>query len=133
MGEPMNRRTVLATSATIALSGCGLFQGERSHSDTRNIREVVVTNRRSQPVTLGVRIENEDGDAIFSKVYELAVDEYDSGAELDDAVPSKVFAFTPDGDSQEWEYGSPTKSDCNAPDVMIAVEEDQGMGMEKPC
>lgn len=136
MTTATNRRALLTAVASLPLAGCSDSQSderqsEEPHSDVREIREVVVTNTRDAPVTLAVQIEVEGQEEPFSRVNSLAVDEYDSSAELD-GVPLTVRAFTREGEGREWNYGEPTSMNCEALDVEIVVDAEE-FRLNKPC
>lgn len=131
MTTATNRRALLTAVAAVPLAGCSGSQSEEPHSDVSDIREVIVTNTRDEPVTLAVQIEVEGQEEPFSRVYSLAVDEYDSSAELD-GVPRTVRAFTREEDGREWNYGEPTSMNCEALDVEIVVDAEE-FRLNKPC
>lgn len=129
------RRSVLAATGSVLLSGCSVLGSDGSgddtrHSDADRIREVVVTSHREEPVRLAVRIETENGDG-FSGVYTLSPDEYDESESVE-GVPTAVTAFTADGTSRTWEHVPSTTQHCDAPDVEIVVEP-TAFSLHHPC
>lgn len=129
------RRNFIAAIAGVLLSGCTVVGDDNSsndspHSDTDQIREVVVTSYREETVQLAVLIEMDNREN-FSNVYTLSPDEYDEGESIS-GLPSKVTAFTADGMSMTWTDITTSKFNCDAPDIEIAVRPEE-FSLNYPC
>jgi len=119
-----SRRELLASIGTIAaalLSGCNdLALSDRPEGEGDTI-EVVVENGTDDLAAVGVRVEDGDGAALFSRVYELEPGHLDSSGGVE-ATPATVTAFTPEGVSATWEYAPDV--DCAGQDIGISLEPD---------
>jgi len=118
----VSRRTVLATVGSVAAAstaGCGA-RGPEGEGDTV---EVIVTNVTSEPARIAVRLEDEDGTAVFSRVYVVDAGHSDASAGVE-TPPGRVVAFTPDGVSDAWEYAPDLDVDCPGKDVGVRLTSD---------
>ena len=82
--------------------------------------EVIVGNRTDEPARIAVRMEDDTGAMLFSRVYELGPDEADESAGIDTA-PSTVTVFTPAGDATSWKYAPDLDVNCEGKDVGITL------------
>lgn len=118
-----SRREFLATVGTAALgatAGCTeLLPSDEPEGEGDTI-EILVENRTPELARIGVRIEDEEGDALFSRVYELESEHLDESAGVE-TRPATVFAFTPDGTSAEWDYSPDPTWNCDGQDVGISL------------
>ena len=135
MALQKTRRGVIVAATGVLLSGCSLIESGNSenspqHSDTGQIREVIVTNDRTDTVQLAVRVDTEEGND-FSNVYSLSPDEYDAGDSVD-GVPQSVTVFTADGQYKQWENIETSSMNCDAPDIEIVVNADN-FDLNDPC
>jgi len=121
------RRLLVAAGAAAAgsLAGCSVIapaDGPEGEGDTI---EVVVHNRTDDPARVGVRVEDDEGAALVSRVYSLDPGRLDESAGID-ATPATIRAFTPDGTAAVWSYAPDLNQDCEGEDIGITLTEDEG-------
>ncbi|MFC6973969.1 hypothetical protein ACFQL1_03675 [Halomicroarcula sp. GCM10025709] len=115
------RRGFLAAVGAGAVAGCaGIDSGPEGEGDTV---EIIPVNESEDPVTLAVRVEDADGEALMSRVYDLPAGHADESEGVD-TPPATVVAFTQDGRSNEWAYEPRPDLDCPGQDVGIRVSAD---------
>lgn len=130
-----SRRDVLASAgalAAIPVSGCSgsvLSNGSEGEGDTI---EIMVENRTDEPATIGVRVADDEGEPLFSRVYEIEPGHLDSAAGIE-TTPSTVTAFTPDGTSETWEYAPDPDADCDGVDIGLTVRSDGSIDSWYAC
>lgn len=130
-----SRRELLAAICVIGsalLSGCRdlvVSDGSQGEGDTI---EIMVENRTDELAELGVRVEDDDGAALFSRVYELEAGHLDSSAGIE-TTPATVTAFTPEGVSATWEYAPDLDLDCEGEDVGITLRSDGSIDSWYAC
>ncbi|QLG47998.1 hypothetical protein [Natrinema halophilum] len=133
--ESVSRRNVFAllgVVASILVSGCSDFlisAGSEGEDDTI---EIMVENRTEEFARMGVRVENEEEEMMFSRVYELDPGHLDSSAGIE-ATPSTVTVFTPDGPSATWKYAPDLDIDCDGEDIGIALQPDGSIDSWYAC
>jgi hypothetical protein len=121
-----SRRQVLAGFTGVAaagLAGCTdvvLQSGSQGEGDTI---EIIVTNDAAETVHLGVRVEDDGGNALFSRVYRLEPGTTDQSAGIETA-PAVIRVFTPDGTDAAWEYDPDSGLDCAGQDVGVTYSTD---------
>ena len=71
---------------------------------------------------IGVLIEDDAGDALVSRVYDLEPGHLDASAGTE-VRPATVTAFTPGGDASTWRYAPGDEFDCAGVDVGISLTE----------
>ncbi|WP_135820099.1 hypothetical protein [Halostella litorea] len=123
-----SRRRFLATVGVAtagSLAGCAAVDlpGGSEREGEGDTVEILVENRTADPTRIGVRVEDDDGAALFSRVYSLEPDHLDQSAGVD-ATPATVRAFTPDGTAATWAYAPDDDLDCEGKDVGITLTEE---------
>jgi len=109
--------------ASTAVTGCSDPLGSAGAGGEGDTVEMLVENRTEGIAEVGVRVEDDDGDTAFSRVYELEPRSLDSSAELE-TVPSTVTAFTAEGRSATWEYAPDLEMNCDGEDIGLTVQPD---------
>ena len=125
-GGDRSRRELLAATgglATLAVAGCSERLGVTESEREGDTVEVIVGNGTDEPARIAVRIEDDTGAVLFSRVYELTPNEADQSAGIDTA-PSTVTVFTPAGDAATWEYDPDLDVNCEGKDVGITLLSD---------
>ncbi|MFC4247673.1 hypothetical protein ACFOZ7_11945 [Natribaculum luteum] len=92
----------------------------------------MVENRTDERATIGVRVEDDDGETLFSRVYELEPGHLDSAAGIE-TTPSTVTAFTPEGAAATWEYAPDLDIDCEGEDIGITLRSDNSIESWYAC
>ena len=117
---PSRRRLLagLGAASLTALAGCGGVGDPTGPAGEGDTTEIIVVNATDAAVRLAVRLEDERGDPLFSRVYRLDPRHTDQSAGID-AVPTTVTAFTPSGASSTWTF-SP-EMDCPGPDAGVTL------------
>lgn len=120
------RREVLAGFSAVAaagVAGCGdlLRSGDRA-GEAETI-EIIVTNETGELAQIGVRVEDDGGSALFSRVYRLDSGRTDQSAGLDTA-PAVVRVFTSTGAAEAWEYTPDSDRRCDGQDIGITLARD---------
>lgn len=115
-----SRRRVLAGLAAVSAAGLGgcsdaLRPDRAGEGDTI---ELIVTNEADERALIGVRVEEDGGDALFSRVYRLEPGTTDQSGGID-TTPAVIRVFTPDGTAAAWEYSPDSGLDCDGQDVGI--------------
>jgi hypothetical protein len=119
------RRFLAAVGAAAAgsIAGCSVIapaDGPEGEGDTI---EIVVLNRTDDPARVGVRVEDDEGEALFSRVYSLDPGHLDESAGID-TTPATIRAFTPDETAATWAYAPDL--DCEGQDIGITLTEEEG-------
>lgn len=133
--ESVSRRGVLAltgVAASVSVSGCSdsvIPDDAEGEGDTI---EIMVENRTEEPALIGVRIADDEGETVFSRVYELEPGHLDSSAGIE-TTPSTVTVFTPDGSSATWEYAPDSDIECDGEDIGITVRADDSIDSWYAC
>ncbi|NUB91187.1 hypothetical protein HT576_09155 [Haloterrigena sp. SYSU A121-1] len=107
----------------VSVAGCSdtvLSNGSEGEGDTI---EIMVENRTDDRAQIGVRVEDDDGEVLFSRVYELESGHLDSSAGIE-TTPATVTAFTPEGVSATWEYAPDLDMDCDGEDIGLTLQSD---------
>jgi hypothetical protein len=108
----------VSAGAVGAIAGCGgIDSGPEGEGDTV---EIIPVNESETAVTLAVRVEDDDGEPLMSRVYDLPAGHADESAGVD-TPPATVVAFTQDGRSNEWAYDPDVGLNCPGQDVGIRV------------
>ncbi|USZ69419.1 hypothetical protein NGM10_06705 [Halorussus salilacus] len=118
--------------ATTLISGCGdllVSDGAEGEGDTI---EIMVENRTDERAEIGVRVEDDDGSMLFSRVYELEPGHLDSSAGIE-TTPETVAAFTPEGASATWDYRPDVDLDCDGEDIGITLQSDGSIDSWYAC
>ena len=121
--SPTSRRQLLATLgvvSAVSIAGCNAIGSVAEPKGEGDMIEVLVENRTDEIAQIAVYIADDDGNALFSRVYELEPHHLDSSASLE-ARPATVTVFTPDGTSTTWEYSPESEFDLNCDGVDIGV------------
>lgn len=122
----ISRRKLLATMGTIVpifVTGCSDTAVYNESEGEGETIEIMVENQTEERAQIGVRVEDDDGEVLFSRVYELEPDNLDSSASIE-TTPSTVLVFTPEGLSATWEYAPEVEIDCDGEDIGITVHPD---------
>lgn len=130
-----SRRELLATTGVVAsalLSGCSDLVSSDGPDGEGDTIEIMVENRTVEPAVVGIRVEDDEGGALFSGVYDLEPGHLDSSGGIE-ATPATVTAFTPEGDSATWEYAPDLNLDCDGEDVGITLLEDGSIDSWYAC
>lgn len=133
--ESVSRRDVLASTGVIAsipVSGCSDFVLSSNSEGEGDTIEIMVENRSEELATIGVRVEDEAGEPMFSRVYELEPGHLDSSAGIETA-PSTVTVFTPEGNSATWSYAPDLDIDCDGEDIGITLQADGSIDSWYAC
>lgn len=131
----VSRREVLSLTGVIAsilASGCSnsvLSNDSEGEGDTI---EIMVENRTAELATIGVRVEDEEGELLFSRVYDLESGQLDSSAGIK-TTPSTVTVFTPEGSSATWKYTPDLDIECDGEDIGITLKADGSIDAWYAC
>jgi len=128
-----SRRELLAGLGVVAaglLSGCSALAPRDGPEGEGDTIEIMVENGSDEPAEVGVRVEDDDGAALFSRVYELEPGHLDSSAGIE-TPPATVTVFTPEGASATWEYAPDV--DCAGQDIGISLEPDGSIDSWYAC
>ena len=121
-----SRRRILAGFGAISvagLTGCsGVLRSETRDGEGESI-EIVVINETADVQRIGIRAEDADAAALFSRVYRLDPGTTDESAGIETA-PATVHAFTPTGAAATWEYSPDPALDCDGQDIGITLAAD---------
>jgi len=123
---------LLGVIASTAVSGCSdsvLSTGSEGEGETT---EIMVENRTEERATIGVRVADNEGKRLFSRVYKLESGHLDSSAGIE-ATPATVAVFTPDGVSATWEYSPNLDIDCEGEDIGITLRSDNSIDSWYAC
>lgn len=134
-GRSPSRRSFLAGVAAasgVASAGCAQFPSTTEPEGEGDAVEVIVTNSTADVAHVAVRIEDEAGEALLERVYEVQPGHTDESAGVD-ARPATVFVFTRDGLSATWEYDPDLDLDCDGEDIGIRLTEDGGIESWYAC
>lgn len=130
-----SRRDVLAAVGVIAsipISGCSDRIGSDGPEGEGDTIEIMVENRTDDRAAIGVRVEDDDGELLFSRVYELEPGHLDSSAGIE-TTPATVSVFTPEGVSATWEYTPDLGMDCEGEDIGITLQSDGSIDSWYAC
>ena len=133
--KSVSRREVLSVAgaaASVLVSGCSdsvLSNDSEGEGDTI---EIMVENRTEDLATIGVRIEDDEGELLVSHVYELEPGHLDSSAGIE-TTPSTVTVFTPAGNSATWQYTPDLDIDCDGEDIGITLQADGSIDSWYAC
>ncbi|WP_436343125.1 hypothetical protein [Natronorubrum sp. FCH18a] len=133
--ESVSRREVLTLTGAIGsipVSGCSDFVVSTDTEGEGDTIEIMVENRTEEPATIGVRIEDDDGDPLISRVYELEPGHLDPAAGIE-TIPSTVTVFTPEGSSATWKYAPDLDIDCDGEDIGITLRADGSIDSWYAC
>lgn len=83
----------------------------------------MVENRTDAPATIGVRVEDDEGTRLFSRVYDLDPGHLDSSAGIE-PTPATITAFTPTGTAATWDYTPDLDMECAGPDIGLTLKAD---------
>lgn len=92
----------------------------------------MVENRTNERAEIGVRVEDEDGSVLFSRVYEVEPGHIDSSAGIE-TTPATVTAFTPEDVSATWKYNPNLDMDCDGQDIGITLKSDGSIDSWYAC
>ena len=128
MDEPtlangLSRRELLARIggvASVTVAGCSEFGGSGDSEDEGGTTEIVIGNGTDEPTMIAVVIENDTGETLFNRVYELGPEKADESAGIE-SVPATVTVFTPNGNAAKWELHSPNPDDGCTEDLGIRL------------
>jgi len=123
---PLSRRRLLAAGSiavTGSLAGCSRVLPSAGSEGEGDAIEILVENRTDEQAHVGVRVEDGDGAALFSRVYSVESGHMDQSAGID-TRPATVRVFTPDGTAATWEYAPDLDIDCEGEDIGIALTEE---------
>ena len=123
LGGDRSRRELLAATgglATLAVAGCSERLGGTEPEGEGDTVEIIVGNGTDEPARIAVRIEDDTGTVVFSRVYELGPDKADESAGIDTA-PSTVTVFTSAGDAVTWKYDPDLDVNCEGKDVGVRL------------
>ncbi|MDF9745651.1 hypothetical protein [Natrinema salsiterrestre] len=133
--ERVSRREVIALTGVVAsvpVSGCADSVLSNDSGGEGDTIEIMVENRTDELATIGVRVEDAEGELLFSRVYELEPGHLDSSAGIE-TIPSTVTVFTPDGTSATWEYAPDLDIDCDGEDIGITLQGDDSIDSWYAC
>ncbi len=131
----VSRRELLALTGSIVpvtISGCSDFAFSNGTEGEGDTIEIMVENQTDERAAIGVRVENDDGEMLFSRVYELEPGHLDSAAGIE-TTPSTVTAFTPEGAAATWEYAPDLDIDCEGEDIGITLRSDNSIESWYAC
>lgn len=122
---PSRRRTLLGFSAALVagFAGCSSALQSETRDGEGDTIEVIVVNQTDEGAQVGVRIENDDGEALFSRVYRLEPGKTDESAGIDTS-PTTIYVFTPTGAAATWEYTPDSDLNCDGRDIGITIAAD---------
>lgn len=92
------------------VAGCSELGVSGDPEDEGGTTEIVVGNGTDEPAMMAVVIENDTGETLFDRVYELGPEEVDESAGIE-TIPATVTVFTPDGNAASWELPAPDPDD----------------------
>lgn len=130
-----SRRELLATISVMVatlISGCSdLVSSDGSEGEGDTI-EIMVENQTDKRAEIGVRVEDDDGAMLFSRVYDLEPGHLDSSAGIE-TTPATVTVFTPEGVSATWEYAPDLDLNCDGEDIGITLQSDGSIDSWYAC
>ena len=130
-----SRRHLLATIGTVVgagISGCNTLESSDGPEGEGETIEIILTNATADPSTIAVRVEDDDGNPLFSRVYELDPHHSDESAGIE-TRPSTVRAFTPGGTAAEWDYDPDIDMQCEGKDIQIMLTSDNLFELSYSC
>lgn len=130
----VSRRELLAGIggiASLTVAGCSELGGSGGPEGEGDTIEIFVGNGTDESAMIAVRIENDTGETLFSRVYELGPDKGDESAGIE-TVPSTVTAFTPEGNAASWEYDPVSDTECDQ-DIGIRLLPDGSFEYSDGC
>ncbi|MFC7212532.1 hypothetical protein ACFQO4_00320 [Saliphagus sp. GCM10025334] len=133
--EGVSRRKVLALTgvlASISVSGCSELVFSNDTRGEADSIEIIVENQTEELTMIGVRVEDDEGELLFSQVYELEPGHLDSAAAIE-TTPSTVTVFTQDGNSATWEYAPDLDIDCDGEDIGVTLQSDHSIDSWYAC
>jgi len=125
----ISRRQLLTTLGVVSagsMAGCGSIGMSDEPEGEGDTIEILVENRTDELAQIALYIEDDNENALFSRVYELEPQHLDSSAGLE-TRPATVTVFTPDGTSTTWEYSPEGEIDlsCEGVDIGVSLKPDQ--------
>lgn len=120
---PISRRQLLATIgvvSTVSMAGCNAIDSLGEPEGEGDTIEILVENDTDDSAQVAVYIEDSDGNALFSRVYELEPHHIDSSAGIE-TRPATVTVFTPEGTATTWEYSPAGEFNLNCEGIDIGV------------
>ena len=121
-----SRRRILAGFGAVSIAGfagCGSVLRPTTRVGEGDTIEVIVVNETDEVAQIGVRVENDDGEALFSHVYRLEPGQTDQSAGIE-TTPTVIHAFSATGPAASWEYTPDSDLNCDGQDVGIALTAD---------
>ena len=118
-----SRRQVLAGVTAVAatgLTGCSAVLNSQQQAGEGDTIEIIVVNELAETAQVGVRVEDDSGEALFSRVYRLDPGKTNQAAGVD-TTPAVIRAFTPTGQTAVWEYNPPSHLHCDGQDIGITL------------
>lgn len=104
-------------------AGCSNgFQSDTRDGEGDTI-EIIVVNQTDEVAQIGVRIENDHGEALFSRVYRLEPGKTDESAGVETS-PTAIRVFTSTGAAATWEYTPNSDLHCDGQDIGITLATD---------
>lgn len=91
----------------------------------------MVVNSTEELAKIAILIENDTGETLFSRVYELDPRKGDESAGIE-TPPSTVTVFTPEGNAVSWEYGPDPDTECDR-DIGIRLLTDGSFEYSDGC
>ena len=110
----------LTAASAAGLAGCTDLMRVDPRDGEGDTIEIIVTNDQADPAMIGVRVEDEGGAALFSRVYRLGAGKADQSAGID-TTPAAVYVFTPTGTTATWAYRPDPDLDCDGQDIGITL------------
>jgi hypothetical protein len=118
-----SRRQILAGVGAVSgvgVAGCSSALPSATQGGEGDTVEIIVTNETAEVARIAVRVEQEDGEALFSRVYRLQPGNADESAGIERS-PAVIRVFTPTGAAATWEYAPPSDLDCDGRDIGITL------------
>lgn len=121
----LSRRRLLANIGavtSVSMAGCSGVLPSRDSIGTDESSEVIVENRTASEVDIAVRVIDSEGEPLFSRVFAVEPEKMKSGGSIE-TIPSRVYAFTPDGVSHTWRYDPdlPEDFECDPKDIGLTL------------
>ena len=127
MGPQVSRRRFLGAAGVVigvTTAGCSTLGSSSQSEGEGDTIEILVSNQTSEPVQIAVRIEDDIGNRLFSRVYDIEPGKMDQSAGIN-TRPSTVCVFAPNGASAEWDYAPGADFPCDGADIGIRLNQER--------
>lgn len=107
------------------MAGCSGIPPGTGPDGADESSEVIVENGTTSKADIAVRVIDNEGEALFSRVFALGPETMVSRGAIE-TIPSSVHAFTAEGASRSWRYEPdlPEDFDCEPKDIGLTLHRD---------